>query len=228
MLVDSRARTIADVIERMHGIDAALPADDGVAYFNRMYLKVTEAVQRALDGVTFEHTEFLGRLDVVFANLYFAAVEQDLRGEPVAHAWRPLFEARTKPNTWPIQFALAGMNAHINHDLVLAVVTTCQDIAVVPEDDTPQYRDFTRTNTVLEDIKGLVKSWFEQGLIASIDRAMGKVDDALEMWSIAVGRRLAWENSQVLWRLDDDPILRKLFVGSLARGVGFTGRGLLL
>ncbi|MGZ4249420.1 MAG: DUF5995 family protein [Solirubrobacteraceae bacterium] len=37
--------SIDDVIERMHLIDAALPTDDGVAYFNRLYLKVTETVR---------------------------------------------------------------------------------------------------------------------------------------------------------------------------------------
>jgi hypothetical protein len=228
MPVDARARTIADVIERMHDIDAALPSDDGVAYFNRMYLKVTEAVQDAVGGVVFENADFLDRLDVVFANLYFTAVEQDHHGEKIASAWRPLFESRTKPDTWPIQFALAGMNAHINHDLVLAVVGTCRDHALIPDEDTPHHRDYTRTNNILEATKELVKSWFEDGLIASLDRALGKIDDALAMWSIKVGRELAWENSQVVWRLDDDPLVRKLFLGSLARGVGFAGRGILL
>ena len=40
-------------------------------------------------------------------------------------AWQPLFERRADPGIEPIQFALAGMNAHINHDLPLAVVATC-------------------------------------------------------------------------------------------------------
>ena len=33
-----------------------------------------------------------------------------------------------------IQFALAGMNAHINHDLALALLTTDAQRNVVPDD----------------------------------------------------------------------------------------------
>jgi len=32
----------------------------------------------------------------------------------------------------PIQFALAGMNAHINHDLPVAIVSTCTELASSP------------------------------------------------------------------------------------------------
>ena len=35
-------------------------------------------------------------------------------------AWAPLVERRATRGVLPIQFALAGMNAHINHDLALA------------------------------------------------------------------------------------------------------------
>ncbi|MGP4092768.1 DUF5995 family protein, partial [Streptomyces sp. KR55] len=34
------------VVARMRALDAALPARDGVAVFNRVYLAVTEAVDR--------------------------------------------------------------------------------------------------------------------------------------------------------------------------------------
>ena len=36
--------SIAEAIARMKAIDAATPASDGLACFNRMYLAVTEAV----------------------------------------------------------------------------------------------------------------------------------------------------------------------------------------
>jgi hypothetical protein len=59
----------------------------------------------------------MSQLDVTFAGLYFDAVEA--AGDPAAVplAWRPLIEERGQPAIEPIQFALAGMNAHINHDL---------------------------------------------------------------------------------------------------------------
>jgi hypothetical protein len=46
------AATLDDVLERMRAIDAALPRDDGVAYFNRLYLRTTEEVVRSIEGTT--------------------------------------------------------------------------------------------------------------------------------------------------------------------------------
>ena len=124
----AQATSIDDVLERMAAIDAALPTADGVAYFNRMYWQVTRLVDAAIDASTFEAGEFLARLDVHFANLYFAAYAADLAGTPVSPAWSPLFEARAREHTHPLQFALAGMNAHISHDLPHAVVDTCVEL----------------------------------------------------------------------------------------------------
>src|SRR4051812_1009560 len=111
------ATTVAEVIARMEAISAALPQRDGVACFNRMYLDVTEAVNARIRQGFFADAAFVTRLDVVFANLYFAAINA-MAGPrstwPVA--WRPLIDARADADIEPIQFALAGMNAHINHD----------------------------------------------------------------------------------------------------------------
>ena len=41
------ARSIAEVIAVMVAIDQALPDDDGVKWFNRLYLRVTRAVENA-------------------------------------------------------------------------------------------------------------------------------------------------------------------------------------
>jgi uncharacterized protein DUF5995 len=104
--------TIGDVIARMEAIDASLPRKDGVAYFNRLYLQVTKAVLAASEQTTFEDPQFLDRLDVVFAALYFDAEATISTGAPCPVAWRPLVEQRGEARA-PIQFALAGMNAHI-------------------------------------------------------------------------------------------------------------------
>ena len=220
-------QTIDDVLERMAAIEGALPSTDGVAYFNRMYRKVTEEVHTAVQGRRFEADPFLERLDVVFADLYFSAVGQWVRGEEVARAWRPLFDQRARPDRYPIQFALAGMNAHINYDLPVAVVQTCADLSLVPEDASPPYHDFDATNDILASVEGSIKTWFEGGLMASMDVAMGKIDDALETFSISTARRIAWENAQLLWSLRDHPMLQELFERSLARMTKLAGSALL-
>src|SRR5690242_21512107 len=107
----------------MQAIDSALPRKDGVAIFNRLYLQVTLAVDAASAGTEFEDRQFVDRLDVVFASLYFDAEATIDSGADCPVPWRPLVETRSQPRE-PIQFALAGMAAHIGHDLPVALLAT--------------------------------------------------------------------------------------------------------
>src|SRR6478735_3519789 len=118
--------TVDGVLDRLRAIDDALPAGDGAGVFNRMYLDVTERVAAALHEGTFVDAEFMAEFDVRFANLWLTAYDAVAGGRKPPSAWKPLFEERTTPGVLPIQFALAGMNAHIEHDLPLAVVETCR------------------------------------------------------------------------------------------------------
>lgn len=223
-----RATTIDGVIDRMHAIDADLPAGDGVACFNRMCLKVTEAIDAAVEGTVFEDDAFLTVLDVRFANLFFDAVAADQRGEPIPTAWAPVFRHRARPNTHPVQFALAGMNAHINHDLTVALGDACDELGLSPDEDSPQYRDFDRVNDVLHGLEDEIKSWFMTGAIGTLDDACGRVDDAFALWSMRAARRLAWENAQMLCRLRDEPDLRRAYVRMVARAADAAGSGMLI
>lgn len=222
------ATDINGVLERMSSIEAALPHDDGVAYFNRMYREVTRLVQEAVAAHEFVAAQFLERLDVHFGNYFFAAYADAEAGAPVAPAWAPLFDARRRPDTHPIQFALAGMNAHISHDLAFAVVDTCHEVGVVPVDDGPEHRDFTRTNEVLGDAADEIKGWFLSGIVAVVDEVAGKLDDGVAMFAIHLARAAAWETSEMLWNLADNPRMDQLFRGGLARTVELTSRGILL
>src|SRR6188768_4314775 len=140
MLAPLLARTplssVEAVMSLMHDIDSALPDDDGLKWFNRLYLRVTEAVARQLAaGPPFKDPAFIARLDVLFANLYFKAVVAAEKGNSLAPpAWRPLFESRGERRA-RIQHALAGMNAHINRDLPLALVQSWHERGGPSEND---------------------------------------------------------------------------------------------
>jgi Family of unknown function (DUF5995) len=224
----SAMTTIAQVIAQMEQIAGELPAQDGVAYFNKLYLQVTKAVQAATTNVTFADPGFTERLDVVFAGLYFAAEATIGTGAPCPIAWRPLVEERVSDRE-PIQFAIVGMNAHINHDLPIAVVQTCQQLGVAPEDGSPQHADYQRVNGLLADVEGQVAGWFETGLIGDLVDVIPKdIDNALAMWSIVDARDLAWSHAKLLWRLRDDPALADAYGDVLARLVELAGRGILV
>jgi hypothetical protein len=228
-LPDQSPATITDVIARMHLIQAQLPPRDGVAQFNRMYLAVTEEVLRTSAGHGFEDQEFVERLDVVFANLYFKSLADHNR-HPLtcARCWIPLFESRSGARIAPIQFALAGMNAHINHDLVIAVVDTCRELGRAPQHDSAQYRDFTYINTLLARAQDKVEPWFKRGVLGVLDRWLGRTDEVAQMWSIERARENAWIQAEALWLLREQEQLTDRFLLTLDRTVGLAGRGLLL
>ncbi len=78
--------SIKDVIEAMQTIDAALPNDDGLKWFNFLYLKVTSSVLEDATESTWADPAWLTRLDVVFANLYFAAIANFVNHDPATPA----------------------------------------------------------------------------------------------------------------------------------------------
>lgn len=219
---------IAAVLARMNAIGSELPAADGEARFNHLYLEETVAVDTAARTAGFGDPEFIRALDVLFAGLYFAAVDASSAGKPVPRSWAPLFAARSDPRIAPIQFALAGMNAHINHDLPLALVSTFQARSVVPSRDSPQYRDYLKINDTIAATEARVKQEFLSGMVGVADEVLGHLDDVIAMWSITEARNAAWTNAEALWALREHPDLTAAFEDTLDGTVGFASRGLLV
>jgi hypothetical protein len=226
---DPPPKTIVEVLGQMAAIEAALPPADGVACFDRLYRTVTAAVAGALDGAAFRDPGFLTRLDVVFAGLYFAALDA-FPGDPdhVPRAWYPLFADRARTDIAPIQFALAGMNAHINRDLMVALVRTFEEKAIAPARDTPQYADYLAVNALLERTEAAYKNELLSGLLIKLDHLFSGVDDVIANWSIVEARNAAWAHAETLWVLRDSPALTSAYIDTIDGLAGFAGRGLLL
>ncbi|MDH6577773.1 DUF5995 family protein [Kitasatospora sp. MAP5-34] len=58
--------TIDHVVDRLTGLQASLPASDGVAVFNQVYLTVTELIRDQLATTYFGDPAGVARLDAVF------------------------------------------------------------------------------------------------------------------------------------------------------------------
>jgi hypothetical protein len=218
---------IEAVAARMESIAAPLAEDDGVRRFNELYLAVTRAVAVESATATYADPAFISRLDVVFADLYFEAVDDLDAGREMPRAWAPLFEARAKKGIAPLQFAIAGMNAHINHDLVLALVTTTKEFGCGLDHGTPEHKDYLAVNDLLDRVQDEIKERFTTGVIKDIDKAGGRVDDMVANWSVARARDNAWTQAQILDAIGANAFLRKQFLVALGRNVGFAGRALL-
>ncbi|MEZ3181056.1 hypothetical protein KYY02_20875 [Streptomyces pimonensis] len=210
------------VVSRMRALDAALPARDGVAVFNRVYLTVTEAVDRRIDAGRFPDARAAITLDVRFAERYLAAVDAVSRERRPPACWRPLFQFRRHPGVRPLQFALAGINAHIGHDLALAVVDTCRTLACEPlelEDEFDQVGDLLLS---LEDR-------IREELVPDPEllRIADPLTHLLAAWSLERARDAAWTAARALWALRGLPDVAGEFTERLDTAVGFAGRMLL-
>jgi Family of unknown function (DUF5995) len=219
--------SVAAAVARMESIEASVGPEDGLGCFNRMYLEVTREVQRRLGAGFFADPVFMTQLDVTFANLYFDAVDAAADVPAVPLAWRPLFEERTRPGIEPIQFALAGMNAHINHDLPLALVSTCSALATSPAAGTHQ-ADYQKVDRLLDAAEQSVRQSFESAAELDVDRHLEAVCNLVASWSINSARDLAWNNGLLLWEVRDDPAASGLACDSLAMTTAAASRMLLI
>lgn len=217
--------TVAEVLKRLEQLDKQLPDTDGVKWFNKLYLEVTQQVAKAAPGMKQAAPGFLEALDVFFGNRYFDAFDAAAKGRFPYHAWKPLFKARSNPNIAPIQFALAGMNAHINHDLAIGVYDTCKSRGEEPGD--PEHKDYDSVNGLIGKVEKQMKTWMMTGLLKELDLAFNPVDDIVAVWNVERARDAAWIRAQVIWSLRDAPLLQQSYEAMNDRAVGFAGAALL-
>jgi hypothetical protein len=218
--------TVPDVVARMRQLDTTLPADDGVAVFNRLYLDMTLLIEARLQDGFFRDPAFMERLGVVFAGLFLRAVDAGEAGRPVPKAWAPLVADRTTPGIMPVQYAFAGINAHINHDLAVAVVQTCEERGLDP-DDGPVHDDYERVNGLIAQIEAGIRRSFLSEAGREVDDRVGPVVHLVSAFSIDKARDAAWVTTQTIWALRRVERLHRDYLATLARSVGLAGRTLL-
>ena len=225
--------TIAEVLATQQTIDSLTIPGDGLHWFNRLYWQVTQAVAARVDlspadPDAFQNPALLARLDVLFAGYYFRALQSCLAGQPTPDCWQTMLDRRNQTALARIQFALAGMNAHINHDLALAVVDTSTEAALDPTHDSAQYADFTALNTTLDSLIDTAKTEMHLRLLGDALPPVSALEDTIAAWSMAAAREAAWNNAELLWHLRDLPALATSFAGTLDGLTAVVSKGLLI
>jgi hypothetical protein len=216
--VQATPQTIPDVVKNLQAIQAICSDGDGLKWFNGLYLDVTKAVEAGVDAGELADPAWIAALDVRFARFYFAAIEASLSGGAQGQTpgcWQALFDQRNQPAIARIQFALAGMNAHINHDLPQAVVAVCQSTGIAPQHGTAQYNDFTALNATLDSLIEKAKESLSVRLLGDALPAASHLEDRLAAWSVAAAREAAWNNAELLWHLADAPLVSAAFLDTL-------------
>ncbi len=222
----ARPETIEGVLQTMQHIDAVLADDDGLKWFNRMYMMVTREVDFNPPGGAWKDSKWLLALDVVFAWLYLDAVEGYISGEKtVPSSWRALLDSRHQQGIDRIQFALAGMNAHINRDLAIALRKTNAKCGVDPKAGSSQKADYDAVNQLLQSVMPLTLNMLATDTLGVLAQSTGKVGRLLAFWDICKARELAWQFGE---RLDELTRLgQALALTSQDQLTGVIGRAIL-
>jgi hypothetical protein len=185
---------------------------------------VTQAVEIRVASAGFTDSAWLAELDVQFARLYFGALEGSLSGGPTPGCWQILFDRRNEAPIARIQFALAGINAHINNDLAPAIVATCQATATAPQHGGAQYNDYTALNTTLDSLIESAK----HTLLGDTLPPVSHLEDTIAAWSVSAAREAAWNNAELLWYLRAATSFSSSFMDSLDGLTSVAGKALLV
>ena len=231
--IPSSLQTVTDVVQALESIQATCVDGDGLKWFNGLYLQVTQAVQAEcqLQGTAaggFSNPAWMAALDVRFASFYLNAVKSSLSGNATPGCWQALFAARNVTTIARIQFALAGMNAHINHDLPQAVLGICQATGIAPQHGTVQYNDYTAIDTTLDGLMNAAKQTLQVGLLGDALPPVGRLENMLAAWDLSAAREAAWNNAELLWRLDGVPAVAATFLDTLDGLTAVASKALLI
>ena len=219
--------TIDGVLAMMDRIDRALPDNDGLKWFNRLYRMVTEEVDLRPPNGGWQDTAWLDRLDVVFAGFYFRAIAAFLdNSNDAPNAWDALMESRFRTGIDRIQFAVAGMNAHINHDLALALIETNRQSGIWPTGASPQFTDYQAVNQLLAAVMPRALDVLATGMLGQIAQDTGMAGRVLAFWNICKARDLAWMYADHLRNLEG--LQLQLALGAQDQITGVLGRAILV
>ena len=168
-------------------------AGDRRAVFAECYLVMTRRVEEAILAERFQDGVWVARLLDRFAAYYFDAVDshgglQTVRVCPAV--WREALDACADPVCHPLQALMLGINAHINHDLALALVDVLDDWPALDEEARQRRReDHELVNAVIDDTtdevqRDVVGKWSPAAV--GIDLLLGRLDE----WAFGELRRV--------------------------------------
>jgi hypothetical protein len=198
----AQADSVDDVLGALDAIvDQARRVGSRAGYFAAIYRTMTATVQEGVTEGVFDDAARMERLLVVFARLYFDALDQLHSGGRPARSWVVAFDAAEQWRPLVLQHVLLGVNAHINLDLGIAAAATAQG-AELPA----MRRDYDRINEIIASLVRQVRDRIASvsPWIGLADRAGGRTQDQIVRFSIEAARTGAWRFATELAPLPRD------------------------
>lgn len=187
-------RDLDDVLTAFDAMQARfLDARDRRGVFLSAYVLITQELVRRLAAGAFQDDAWVTRYLVAFANLYREALVGYETGGAVPKAWRIAFDTAASGSELVVQDLFLGINAHINHDLPLALT------AVAIDPDRPRrYADHTAVNAALEaatdEVQARIAHLYDR-VLGLLDDGLGPLDEAVTGFSVVAARENAWDRA---------------------------------
>ncbi|WP_226577799.1 DUF5995 family protein [Halobacillus litoralis] len=200
----SQLETLEDVIEQMRNRLKNLDeTKDYRCVFHRVYLLMTKQMQHRLESGFFIDSIWMERVLVRFAHYYFYAMEAYEKSWTCPRAWTLAFQMAEEKQTFVLQDALLGINAHINRDLPVVLHEILQEDEIWPDARLMlnRRRDHERINDVLADLIDIVQEELIEHharLLKWIDRFMQRSDETLSSFFLTYCRTNVWYNTELL------------------------------
>jgi len=165
---------------------------DRRAIFVTAYLSITRAIGQNIAAGAFLDNAWVTRYALCFANLYRKALLAYETGDTLAtpKAWQIAFDTAKRGEALAIQDLVLGINAHINHDLALAL----NEVSIDPDRAT-RYADHTKVNDVLKAATDPLQDRIGQvyaPILNLLDNACDRIDEDIACFSVEKAREDAW------------------------------------
>lgn len=187
------ARRMAEYVQRWE------QAGDRRVVFLACYALMTDNMLTALQSGRFHDQTWVTALVDNFADYYFVALDAyEQRQASLPIVWDRAHTLAASPATTVIQNLLLGINAHINHDLVLVLADMLQPEwdSLGPEQRQLRFADHCKVNTIIGETIDAVQDQVVERYARAMD-VVDKLCGPLDEWGTARLIRY-WRND--VWR----------------------------
>ena len=195
-------RTIREMERRLDPLAASCSHS---AVFALAYLRTTETyLETATTPGFYADPAFVNHEDVVFAELYFDAIDHWDAGRTdlVPPAWRIAFEAADRREVNGSGDLLLGINAHVNRDLPFALAA----IGLVAPDGSSRKPDHDRVDAMLNQVVQPLMAEQARRFDPSMSRFQTPYGVGYTglMQLLVTWRESAWRHAEMLVNAPDD------------------------
>jgi phage gp36-like protein len=202
--LDNRFESIPDIVTGLTALEAHLyQSKDRRAVFTSAYLTMTREIASRVEDRQFNEADWVNTYTVAFGNLFRAAfLASETGSADVPAPWQIAFETAASARGLIIQDLLLGMNAHINHDLALALF----EASIEVNREARRADHFAVNEAIRHAVDAVQASVADRygRVFAIVDSVLHRLDEDVSVFSIEKARLNAWTSALALTAAGDE------------------------